>query len=497
MSSIRRVVTKNAAVSGSFTQSLGAVTEGDLLLTWLVGYNRVPVDGDVEDDINGSWGEPLISWHSPVNSAIIGLFAFRDSAAGTPTLTVNNSSYYVAFPYVIIANATCNIQLSELFDDPVDDNNDIGFSASGPIARSGPVTPVAGPYVAIGGFTINAGNPTYTPKTGWTLGEAQYDYNGAYQPGGCEHIESSTIEELTSEVTFSASNIPWLSGLVVISDGDEVETPDIYMVMGGTEEEGWFGHEGKGGADSTADIVFPEEIQIGWTLEVALIVYGATPTLAEVSDDGGNTWVIHKQEAHNAGGGDGNGGSVTILHCEVTNPLTVFNYDATSLPAGNAGRYGQLGAFVFKIPDDTNGFATVTPISNSQFNVSAVTPGSRNPDTNKTFWIFAGCNRGHTENLKPFTKPSGYVDADLIHSGIDGDGAESAVHNSITQSGWWFGKLVDGAFTVENPSFGFATTTGECHSVLAGFNIEGGSLASGNLPSVFKSRILSSRVFRR
>jgi hypothetical protein len=248
--------------------------------------------------------------------------------------------------------------------------------------------------------------------------------------------------------------------------------PLVYMVMGGTETEGWFGHEGKGGADSTASITFPEPVPAGAAIVVPMSCYQFNPTLTEVSDDGGNTWVIDVQEACAIGGGEV-GASVTLFRSILTNPCSVFAYDATALPAGDAGRYGQLGAYVFSTPDTVNGFFTTTPASNTQGSTTTVAPGTVTPDTNRSFGVFTGDNRGHTTDLKPYVKPTGYTDASLIHSEIDGDGAESAVHNSTTQSGWWFGKYIT-TYTPETPTFGFATATGGALSVFAIYNILGG-----------------------
>jgi hypothetical protein len=249
----------------------------------------------------------------------------------------------------------------------------------------------------------------------------------------------------------------------------------VYLVMGGTEDEGWFGSEAKGGADSVATITFDPPVPTGAAIVVTLIVYQFNPTLSEISDDGGNTWTI-LQRAATIGGGSVEA-SVSQIRSVLTSPCSVFTYDATALPGGDAGRYGQLGAYVFSRPDTANGFFTVTPASNTQTTTSSVAPGTATPDTNRSFGLFAGNNRGHTTDLKPYTKPSGYTDAALIHSEIDGDGAESAVHNSTTQSGWWFGKFIT-TETAETPTFGFATTTGGALSVFAIYNLLGGLSAA-------------------
>lgn len=267
--------------------------------------------------------------------------------------------------------------------------------------------------------------------------------------------------------------------------------PDVYMVMGGTEGEGWFGHEGNGGADSVATITFSPAVPAGHAIVVVMSVYQYNPLTSDIDDDGGNTWGIDKQEAAVIGGGSVSA-SVTVFRSILANPCSVFTYDVTGLPAGDAGRYGQLGAFVFSSPDTTNGFLTSTPVSNTQVSVTSVTPGSVIPVTDLWFAIFCGNNRGHTNDLKPYTKPSGYTDATLIHSEIDGDGAESAVHNSTTQSGWWFGKHGT-TQTAETPSFGFSATTGGALSALVIYNIAGGAVAAGKMPFMRPPRTMFRR----
>jgi hypothetical protein len=319
-----------------------------------------------------------------------------------------------------------------------------------------------------------------TLPSGWTAIHIEKD-NSTHLAGAMAYSPNISSAGSVNAVWATSNSSQWYAAGIIYKAVASV--PSIYMVMGGTETEGWFGHDGKGGADSTADIVFDPAVPAGAAIVVVMTVYGADPTLSLVSDDGGNTWTIDKQVAYNSSGGDGQGGSVTVFRSVLTSSCSTFNYDATSLSAGSAGRYGQLGAYVFAEPDTVNGFFTATPVSNTQFTASTITAGTLAPATNKAFFIFVGDNRGHTENLKPYTKPSGYSDASLIHSEIDGDGEESAVHDSITQSGWWFGKLVETS-TPDSSTFVFSTTTAEARSIRIVYNLMGGT-ASGK---VTKSR---------
>jgi hypothetical protein len=394
----------------------------------------------------------------------------------------------------------------------IDDGESGSGSSSAPQAASMTSTSTDGVALSVISTRNQSGNQT--PPSGWTAIHLEPN-NSAHLAGGIARSPNITSTGAVPSVWASADGGQWyaasalfkaaatLNHYTLTADGGSYAvtgtaatlvaprvvsaasgsyslsgtaatlsvTPLVYMVMGGTETEGWFGHEGKGGADSTATITFPEEVPAGAAIVVVLTCYQFNPTLSEISDDGGNTWTI-LQRAATIGGGSVDA-SVSQIRSVLTSPCNVFTYDATALPAGDAGRYGQIGAYVFSSPDTVNGFFTATAASNTQGSTSSVAPGTVTPDTDRSFVIFAGNNRGHTTDLKPYTKPSGYTDDSLIHSEIDGDGAESAVHNSTTQSGWWFGKSLT-TYTPQTPTFGFSVATGGALSLLAIYNIQGG-----------------------
>jgi hypothetical protein len=486
MASIVRVVAQVGASGGDVTRSLGAVSAGNCLVAFVFGYNEPPATDTIEDSVNGSWGAPILSFSSTLNpDDRVACFVKKNSGAGTPTLTMHipSSRYYMCCPYVLDADPNCYIQASTIADD------------FGTDADTTSITPRWGySAVAIAGLTHNSGNPDFTPDAGWTLGEFMRDWSSApYQPGACQHRTYSSTSALSAGMTLTAA-VQWLFGMVLVED-----PPPVYRVQGGgnpAKPKGYFGHEGEGGADHIATIVFNPPLKAGMGVVIPISNFQRNTLAADITDDGGNTWTRDAHDTFNSNSGDGVGASISTISSVLTSDLTTITYaDGGS---GDAGGYGQLGAYVVNKPDTVNGFFGGAS-TNSQKTVSSVTPGTVTPPTNLGFFIFCGNNRGHTEDLKPYTKPSGYTDAALNHSEIDADGAESAVHNSTTQSGWWFGKA-HSSYTAETPTFGFSAVTGEARSIIAVYNILGGVVdpggGEGSYSTVFDSKVFSSGIFR-
>lgn len=435
-------------------------------------YNSTRTTGDVTYTINGgsevSFGAPLFAYARTGNSDRIYAFAVRNVPGGTCVINLKNCQYDVATPIILNAKANCLFRFSAKGE------------GNGTTATSGSLTPYwpvatgsVGYWdtasVAIGAMThnVDTGTPTLTEGSGWTLRDKQQDYDGANQPGLSHFIQLANSSSIASAPTISQT-LNWLAAMVFVED-----PPIIYLVSGGTTGACWFGSEADGGADSVDTINFPVPVLANQGIIPVLSNFAHDPSTSRISDSGGHTWNLGVQSPHI----DGVQGSFTTFHIVTTTAVNTVTYDATALSAGDAGRFGQFGAFVVETPDTVNGFFTATPVHAEQSNVSTVNPGSLTPATTLYLLIFGGNNRGHTSDLKPYTFPSGYELA-LTHPGINGDGAYSAVHNSTTQSGWWFG-FVQTATTAQNKTFGFSATTGGARSILAAYNILGGDPAGG------------------
>jgi hypothetical protein len=197
---------KIVVVSGTVTDNF-SVTAGRTLVHVVWGYNRIPLSGDVSDDLNGSWGAPVFG--DQRGSDVIAGFVKPNSAGGSMTLTLSTgggSHYYVGTTYIIDTVASPTVQVSAT-----------GANGTGTAATSGSVTPATASGIAIGYITHNVGNPTFTAESGWTKGPEQLDYGGAYQPGVSQYRTLPSAAGLTSTITFSSS-ATWLAALLVISD---------------------------------------------------------------------------------------------------------------------------------------------------------------------------------------------------------------------------------------------------------------------------------------
>jgi hypothetical protein len=267
--------------------------------------------------------------------------------------------------------------------------------------------------------------------------------------------------------------------------------PDVYRVMGGDDGRGWFGNDAFGGR-ITAPVVktFPSVIPAGAGLVVFQSLYNFTPSDASLFALTGasNTLTLTPgaQRAHDAAGS--NDGSVTFYHAVLANDCTSCTFDASSLPAGDDGRYGHLVFYVVKNPDTVNGFFTGTPVTNTQTTTTTINPGTITLPTNKTLELFGFTNRGHTEDLLPLSISPAVFPVDLQHTKLhvvtDSPNDFGSVHNSITQSGSVIGYVNEsgGTHTPSVTFTGSSPTTAAAHSVLVAYNILGGSVPSAGVP---------------
>lgn len=197
---------KIVVVSGTVTDNF-SVTAGRTLVHIVWGYQRVPLSGDVSDDLNGSWGAPVFSDNRA--NDVAAAFVKSNSAGGSMTLTLSTgggSQYYVGTTYIIDTVAAPTVQASAT-----------GANGTSTAATSASITPATASGIAIGFMTHNVGNPTFTAESGWTKGPEQVDYGGAYQPGVSQYRTLPSASALTSTITLSTS-VAWLAGLLVITD---------------------------------------------------------------------------------------------------------------------------------------------------------------------------------------------------------------------------------------------------------------------------------------
>jgi hypothetical protein len=258
----------------------------------------------------------------------------------------------------------------------------------------------------------------------------------------------------------------------------------LTRVMGGTDGRGFYGNQALGGAISASVVTtFPFVIPAGYALVVFQTAYNYTPPNAALLTLAGasNTLTLTPgaQRAHNASGSDDN--SVTFFHAVLASDCASCTYDASSLPAGDSGRYGQMAFFIVREPDTVNGFFTATPITNTQTLTTSVNPGTLTLPTSDCLELFGAATRGHAADLLPVVESPDEWPDDLKHAYFDatspGVDYPAAFQNSIISSGAVAGRRNTSGgtstpvwtFTGSNP------TTGSAHSVLVAYNILGGT----------------------
>jgi hypothetical protein len=252
----------------------------------------------------------------------------------------------------------------------------------------------------------------------------------------------------------------------------------ITRVMGGTDDRGWWGNDAFGGADSTVSTTFGPVIPAGYGVIVCLAIYGYTPADASLLTiaGAGNSLTLDDQISY----GGGVGGSVNFFSSILASDCSSIGYDATSLPAGDNGRYGQMLFYLVRSPDTVTGFKTVTGVTNVQTSSTTVAPGTLTPATNDMLVIMGWTNRGHTEDLLPLDVPTEFG-TDLQHTKLhvvtNSPTDFGSVHNSITQSGSFIAtRYTAGTAYAPVVTFqGTSPTSAEVRSVLTAYNISGGS----------------------
>jgi hypothetical protein len=277
----------------------------------------------------------------------------------------------------------------------------------------------------------------------------------------------------------------------------------LTRVMGGTDGRGWWGNDAFGGADSTVSTTFGPVIPAGYGVIVCLAIYGYTPADASLLSiaGAGNSLTLDDQIAY----GGGVGGSVNFFSGILASECSSIGYDATSLPAGDNGRYGHMMFYLVRSPDTVNGFKTVTGITREvTTGTTTVDPTNSGasplvPATNDMLVILGWTNQGHSEDLLPLDVPTEF-ETDLQHTKLhvvtDSPNDFGSVHNSITQSG----SFIATRYTAGTPyspvvTFeGSSPSSGYVRSVLTAYNILGGSpIVAGTVP-VFQASYRRRRV---
>jgi hypothetical protein len=345
-----------------------------------------------------------------------------------------------------------------------------------------------------GGWTLAVGPDTNPHKA--------EDYDGASQPGGAAYRNVTGTSSLAFAPT-CANSTAYLSMLVVISEPDTE-----YLVMGGTTvtaasppNQGWFGRDSAGGADSTDRVTFAQDVTTsdgvrtigapvlaGQLLMPVMGLFGGDAETTDYTVDGASNTILKDVQA---AWGSGNPASATCFSSLLVSNCDYIEYNGPG--SGFNKRYGQHGCFVSERPDplayrSVTGVARVVDTSSATIDPGGVTPLV--PDTDLCFVIFVATNQGHSADLLPLTYDNTNFVAALCHSQLNADdgvpdsNTTGATHNSDHNSGWWMGRVYTTG-TSYAPTVTFQTTSGYSRSVLMAYNLAGGNPVGGK---VTKSR---------
>jgi hypothetical protein len=373
----------------------------------------------------------------------------------------------------------------------LDDTDTASGNSTSPAAPTMTATTTDG--LAFSQISTRNQSVNQTVPSTWTALHIEKD-NSTHLAGGSAYSPNiSSAGSVTS--VWTSEGGPWFAAGVIYKATVSPFDP-ITRIMGGTDDRGWFGNDAFGGADNAVSTTFSPAIPAGYGVIVCLALYGYTPTDASLLTiaGSGNSLTLNDQISY----GGGVGGSVSFFSSVLTSDCSSIGYDATALAAGDNGRYGQMMFYIIQEPDLTNGFKTVTGVTNVQTPSTTVAPGTITPATDDCLIIMGWTNRGHTEDLLPLSG-TGSFDSTLEHTELHVTTSSptefGSVHNSITQSGSFVAvrHTTGVAFTPTITFTGPSPSSGEVRSVLTAYNISGGSAVASGAPLMLRLNLF--RVF--
>jgi hypothetical protein len=493
----------NTTGSGNESTDAKSISDGQHLVVLAWNYDQLPASGSITYSKDGasavSAGAPVQVRSRSGNSDRAAAWIVRNPGAGSYVINSVGLDYVGLSAHVFNAKPNFWIRAS----------SGAAGEGTGTTFTSGSVTPRFTSSIAYGYWTHNshAGTAAMTVPGGWTLSAGPNtvvhkaeNYGGASQPGGCAYRNITDSGDPKTPITFAptcSDNNNYLSLILLISEPDTE-----YLVMGGTTvtaasppNQGWFGHDGAGGADGTDRVTFAQDITTddgvrtigapvlaGQLLIPVMGLYGGDAETTDYTVDGASNTILKDVQA---AWGSGSPASATCFSC-----LTVSNCDYIEYNGPGSGsnkRYGQHGCYVSERPDpltyrSVTGVARVVNTSSATIDPGGVTPLV--PNTTLCFVIFVATNQGHSVDLLPLVYDDVNFVPALCHSQLNKDegvpdaNTTGATHNSDHSSGWWLGRVYT-AGTSYAPTVTFQTTSGYHRAVLMAYNLSGGSPVGG------------------
>lgn len=483
--------------SGAGNQSTDAksISDGQHIIVLVWNFATVPASGSITYTKDGgsavSAGAPVQIKSASGNNDRTAAFLIRNPGAGSYVI---NS---VSLPYLGLSAHVFNAK--ENFW--IRGSDGAAGEGTGTTFTSGSVTPRFSSSVAFGYWTHNshAGSAAMTVPGGWTLAvgpdtnpHKAENYGGASQPGGCAYRNITDSEDVKTPITFAptcSDNNNYISLLIMISEPDTE-----YVIAGGTDGRCFFGNQALGGAIS-APVVFDfTQPETGWIstplpagqgVVIFQTRYNQTPSdAAEWSAGGSGNTVLFAddaQRAHNSSGGNDN--SVNYFYFKTVSACPDVTYDASGLPAGDDGRYGQIVIHVTEQPAES--FYTATGAVNTQTSTATINFGSLTLPTTRS-WVMKGAGtRGHAVDLCPVTQSPTTALARLSHpyfNTIPSPGVDypAAFQNSIISSGPCTSEVDESGGTRTGDTWTMSAATANVGSVHTAFNLAGGTTGGGD-----------------
>jgi hypothetical protein len=172
-----------------------AVAAGDTLVCVVFGTSSGDAPVSISDSVNGAWSLEAGSWNSDTGyNVYMGIYYFKNSAAGTPTVTVTfGASHEMAFAI---------LELGSVLASPYDTTAEGSPATAGLSAVTGTFTTAQAIEIIVAGY-VSRNAQTWTPPAGFTAIET-FSVNTNAQVS--YYVTSSVITGGTETVGYTSSD---------------------------------------------------------------------------------------------------------------------------------------------------------------------------------------------------------------------------------------------------------------------------------------------------
>lgn len=470
-----------------------SVQAGATLLGISWAYQGNFTTGDITDNVDGSWGAPLLAGVNPINDDRLGVFARKNSTGGTVTATVAPAT--ATFPrfhfYVIDTVADPAIQVSSLV-------NDFGGDAESDPTGLVPIVPTYASGLAIQAMTHNVGNPTINAQTsetgdgtslniglgdgGWCFGRRDTNYD-LVQPGMSQFRHITNRGDVRSKLLLGAS-VNWATTMIVVSDPGD---PDLHWT---DLPDGTFNEQRTATLQySDADGHTPTD---GAQVFVSLKLWFYTVSGGMVTDSEGNTFTIDGANGFNPSSSPQDS-SVVILSTRISGapsaPYEIYlDTGVTPTGAGTPGCWGTWDSCW--VPDPAPGDNVDVVVTDNTGTTGSFGPGTMTPSTDRSFFLVSAQTTGHKD--RPHLPPAGFIPIHIQEEHSKHAAGETYGRRQIDDGTAWTPLI-----TVVDGIDGSPSDNQASRSIGIIYKLAGGSGGGGQVGRIFRSPIFGGRSFRQ